>query len=197
LAPLHDHGSAGKWHRAAIQPQMRRSAIVGAGSWGTALAALWATDRRPISLWGNDSGRIARVQASRENPDYLPGVQLPSNVDATHEFAGSSNADVVVFVTPSVAMRQVASRVRAEGIKERAVLLSCTKGIEHGTGLRMSQILEEIFPSHTIAVLSGPNLAIEVAGGLPTATVIGCRDEGCAADLQAFLGSELFRIYTS
>src|SRR5207253_6219913 len=104
---------------------------------------------------------------------------------------------LVVFVTPSVAMRQVASRVRAAGINENAVLLSCTKGIEHDTGLRMSQILEEIFPSHTIAVLSGPNLAVEVARGLPTATVIGCADERCAGDLRTYLGSELFRIYTS
>ena len=176
---------------------MRRIAIIGAGSWGTALAALWASDGRPISLWGNDPQRIARVRTSRENSDYLPGVQLPSNVDATHEFAACGDADLVVFVTPSVATRQVATRVRAAGINENAVLLSCTKGIEHGAGLRMSQILEEIFPSHTIAVLSGPNLAAEVARGLPTATVIGCTDERSAADLQTFLGSELFRIYTS
>jgi glycerol-3-phosphate dehydrogenase (NAD(P)+) len=176
---------------------MRRIAIIGAGSWGTALAALWGTDGRPISLWGNDQQRIARVQMSRENPDYLPGVHLPPNVHATHEFADCGNADFVVFVTPSVAMRQIAGRVRAAGIKEKAVLLSCTKGIEHGAGLRMSQILEEIFPAHTIAVLSGPNLAVEVARGLPTATVVGCANEACAADLQAFLGSELFRIYTS
>ena len=176
---------------------MRRTAIIGAGGWGTALAALWAADGRSISLWGNDPDRIARVRTSRENPNYLPGVKLPSNVDATHEFADCGNADLVVFVTPSVAMRQVASRVRAAGINENAVLLSCTKGIEHDTGLRMSQILEEIFPSHTIAVLSGPNLAVEVARGLPTATVIGCADECCAGDLQTYLGSELFRIYTS
>jgi glycerol-3-phosphate dehydrogenase (NAD(P)+) len=176
---------------------MRRTAIIGAGSWGTALAALWATDGRAISLWGNDPQRITRVRTSRENPDYLPRVRLPSNVDPTHDFADCGTAELMVLVTPSIVMRDVATRVRAAGFKENAVLLSCTKGIEHGAGLRMSQILEEIFPSHIIAVLSGPNLAVEVARGLPTATVIGCADEGCAADLQTFLGSERFRIYTS
>src|SRR5437588_7075906 len=132
---------------------MRRTAIIGAGGWGTALAALWAADGRSISLWGNDPDRIARVRTSRENPNYLPGVKLPSNVDATHEFADCGNADLVVFVTPSVAMRQVASRVRVVGIKQSAVLLSCTKGIEHGAGLRMRQFLEEIFPWNTASVL--------------------------------------------
>ncbi|HEY2102041.1 MAG TPA: NAD(P)H-dependent glycerol-3-phosphate dehydrogenase [Chthoniobacterales bacterium] len=176
---------------------MRQTAIIGAGSWGTALAALWANDGRPISLWGNNAERIVRVQASRQNADYLPGVPLPENVRATHDFDDSRAADLVVFVTPSVAMREIAGRVRDAGIEKDAVLLSCTKGIEHGTGLRMSEVLAEIFPRHTIAVLSGPNLAVEVARGLPTATVIGCADENCATELQTFLGSELFRIYTS
>jgi glycerol-3-phosphate dehydrogenase (NAD(P)+) len=176
---------------------MRQTAIIGAGSWGTALAALWANDGRPISLWGNNAERIVRVQASRQNADYLPGVPLPENVRATHDFDDSRAADLVVFVTPSVAMREIAGRVRDAGIEKDAVLLSCTKGIEHGTGLRMSEVLAEIFPGHTVAVLSGPNLAVEVARGLPTATVIGCADENCATELQASLGSELFRIYTS
>jgi glycerol-3-phosphate dehydrogenase (NAD(P)+) len=176
---------------------MRQTAIIGAGSWGTALAALWASDGRAISLWGNNAERIARVQASRENADYLAGIPLPENVRATHNFDDCRGADLVAFVTPSMAMREIARRVSDAGVGKDAVLLSCTKGIEHGTGLRMSEILAEIFPSHTIAVLSGPNLAVEVARGLPTATVIGCADENCAAELQTFLGSELFRIYTS
>jgi glycerol-3-phosphate dehydrogenase (NAD(P)+) len=80
---------------------------------------------------------------------------------------------------------------------KNAVLLSCTKGIEHGTGMRMSQILDEILPDHTAAVLSGPNLAVEVARELPMATVIGCEETECASELQTFLGSSRFRIYSS
>ena len=80
---------------------------------------------------------------------------------------------------------------------KNSILLSCTKGIEHGTGMRMSQVLDELLPNQVVAVLSGPNLALEVARELPTATVIGCKDSECAAELQNYLGSSRFRIYTS
>lgn len=176
---------------------MKRTAIIGAGSWGTALAALWAQDDRPIALWGNSATRIASIQRSRENPDYLPRVHLPKNVCATNDFADCASADLVVLVTPSMALRQIAHQLREAGVNKNSTLLSCTKGIEHGSGKRMSEILAEIFPEQTVAVLSGPNMAVEVARGLPTATVIGCADESCATELQGFLGSELFRVYTS
>lgn len=176
---------------------MKQTAIIGAGSWGTALAALWARDGRWIALWGNDSNRINKIEVARENPAYLPGVRLPGSVRATDRLADCGGADLVVLVTPSMALRQIAERLHKTGISQSAVLLSCTKGIEHGSGKRMSEILAEIFPGHTVAVLSGPNLAVEVARGLPTATVIGCGDEDRATQLQSFLGSELFRVYTS
>jgi len=128
----------------------------------------------------------------------LPGVRLPENVLATRELGNCSGADLVVFVTPSVALREIAKRVRDAAVKDSSTpLLSCTKGIEHGSGMRMSEILSVFFPSNPIAVLSGPNLAIEVVRGLPTATVIGCANEKYAIDLQQFLGSEHFRVYTS
>jgi glycerol-3-phosphate dehydrogenase (NAD(P)+) len=176
---------------------MKCTVIIGAGSWGTALAALWAKDGRPISLWGNNPDRITRVQEARENADYLPGVRLPNNVSATHRLDDCTEADLIVFVTPSIALREIATRVLAAGVKKSGTLLSCTKGIEHGSGMRMSEILSEIFPSNPIAVLSGPNLALEVVRGLPTATVIGSANENYAIELQRFLGSEHFRIYTS
>jgi glycerol-3-phosphate dehydrogenase (NAD(P)+) len=176
---------------------MKRTVLIGAGSWGTALAALWAKDGRPISLWGNNAERITRAQETRENTDYLPGVRLPDNVRTTHKLTDCGEADLVVFVTPSMALREIATRVRDAGAKKSGTLLSCTKGIEHGSGLRMSEILSEMFPSNPIAVLSGPNLAIEVVRGLPTATVIGSANENYAIELQRFLGSEHFRIYTS
>lgn len=176
---------------------MKQTAIIGAGSWGTALAALWAKDGRPISLWGNNADRISRVQSSRENTEYLPGVQLAQNIRATHKLTDCREADVIVFVTPSIALRGIATSFRDVGVKEGALLLSCTKGIEHGSGMRMSEILSTLFPSNPVAVLSGPNLAAEVVRGLPTATVIGCANENYAIELQRFLGSEHFRIYTS
>ena len=177
--------------------KMTGTTIIGAGGWGTALAWLWAKDGRRVWLWGHNADRVVRMQKTRENSDYLPGVKLPESVHVTSEFGDCAGADLIVFVTPSTVLREIASCLRKEIGNARAVFLSCTKGIEHRTGMRMSEILREIFPEHTIAVLSGPNLAAEVAQNLPTATVIGCDDVNCAARLQGMLGSPRFRIYTS
>lgn len=176
---------------------MTTISIIGAGSWGTALAALWAKEGRDIILWGHDEARIRQVQATRQNSDYLSGVTLPVNVTATADLSACAQADLIVFVTPSTALRDVAQRFAQLKTSRDAIILSCTKGIEHGSGMRMSEILRQFFPDNRIAVLSGPNLAIEVARSLPTATVIGCEEEPCAIALQTFLGSERFRIYTS
>jgi glycerol-3-phosphate dehydrogenase (NAD(P)+) len=96
-----------------------------------------------------------------------------------------------VVVTPSTAVRTTVEQARPFIAKE-AVLLSCTKGIEHGTGMRMTQIMAEVCPEHTVAVLSGPNLAVEVSRDLPTATVLGCEQTESAEELQQYLGSARF-----
>ena len=119
-----------------------------------------------ISLWGNNAVRISRVQSSRENTEYLPGIRLPDNISATHELSDCSEAELIVFVTPSTALREIATRVRNAGSKTMRCCLSCTKGIEHGSGMRMSEILVGHFSLQIqIAVLSGPNLAVEVVRG--------------------------------
>jgi glycerol-3-phosphate dehydrogenase (NAD(P)+) len=177
--------------------KIRETVILGAGSWGTALAWLWGKDGRQVLLWGHDGDRVMRMRETRENSDYLPGLKLPGSVRVTSELSDCSGADLVVFATPSTALRKVATQLREAIGDVRAVLLSCVKGIEHGTGMRMSQILGEFFPEQKIAVLSGPNLATEVVQNFPTATVIGCNDADCAMSLQAVLGSSRFRVYTS
>lgn len=174
----------------------KRTAILGAGSWGIALAALWSKRGNAVTLWGHTPEHIEKLKTARENPDYLPGVKLPMDVNVTSELDDCAGADLVVFVTPSIALRSVAERIRPL-VSPTAVLLSCTKGIEHGTGMRMTQILAEILSQHTVAVLSGPNIAIEVSRNLPTATVLGCEQGDCAEELQQYLGSSLFRIYSS
>ena len=172
-------------------------AVVGAGGWGTALAGLWANPDRQVFLWGHNADRIARMGKIRENSEYLPGIEIPRPVCITAELGDCAGADLIALVTPSTALREITIRLRKVIGDTDAVLLSCTKGIEHRTGMRMSQILREFFPRNRIAVLSGPNLAMEVAKDLPTATVIGCEDAHCAASLQRMLGSSRFRIYTS
>ena len=176
--------------------KLERIAIVGAGGWGTALSLIWANRGHSILLWGNDESRIREIEKTRENKIYLPGVKLPNSISLTSELGDCADADLIVFVTPSTALRQVADRLRRFVSNADAVLLSCVKGLEHGTGKRMSEILAEIYPKHAVAVLSGPNLAIEVARGLPTATVLACTNPQSAADLQDFLGTSRFRIYT-
>ncbi len=174
-----------------------KTAIVGAGSWGTALAWLWGKEGRQISLWGNNAGRVERMLTTRENSDYIPGLKLPDSVKITHEFRDCADADLIVFVTPSTVLRPIAMRLQGALSNRQAVLLSCTKGIEHGTGMRMSQVIADIFPENRVAVLSGPNLAVEVVRNVPTATVIACQNPEYAAELQSFLGSSRFRIYTN
>jgi glycerol-3-phosphate dehydrogenase (NAD(P)+) len=176
---------------------IRNTAILGAGGWGTALAMLWSKRGNPITLWGHNPDRVAQLRVTRENSEYLPGVKIPESITVTDDIADCTSADLIVFVTPSVALRSVAERLRAAGPGSRAILLSCTKGIEHGTGKRMTEVLHEIFPDNTVAVLSGPNLAAEVSRDLPSAAVLGCRNPQCAEELQSCLGSERFRIYSS
>jgi glycerol-3-phosphate dehydrogenase (NAD(P)+) len=176
---------------------IRRTAILGAGGWGTALAVLWGKKGNSVVLWGNRPELVERLRTDKENIDYLPGIKLPESIEVTDDLRQCADADLIVFVTPSIALRDVAGRLRSVTIGREAILLSCTKGIEHGSGLRMSEILREFFPANTAAVLSGPNLAVEVARDLPTATVLGCTEPDCAEALQAYLGSSRFRVYTS
>jgi len=171
-------------------------AILGAGSWGTALAALWSKGDNDLRLWARDKSVAEQLQTTRENREYLPGVALPKSVRATNELRECVDVDLIVFVTPSTALRKIGEDLGKIGVSKNAILLSCTKGIEHGTGLRMSEILQQHFPQNPVAVLSGPNLAVEVARELPTATVVACTKEGCATELQSRLGSPHFRIYT-
>ena len=177
--------------------KISKTAIIGAGGWGTALACLWAENGQDVLLWGHNPDRIACMGKTRENSDYLPGVKIPHSICVTSKLGDCVGAGLIVLATPSTALRDIATQVRKTIGNTHAVLLSCTKGIEHRSGMRMSEVLSELFPHNIIAVLSGPNLAAEVAKHLPAATVIGCDDGACAASLQRLLGRPRFRIYTS
>lgn len=174
-----------------------KTAILGAGGWGTALAVLLAERENEIVVWGHDAGRVEQMQSTRQNEVYLPGTVIPDKVVFTDRMVDCADADLVLFVTPSKAVREVARQFSGLLSNRHAILLSCTKGIEHGSGLRMTEILAEFFPHNQIAALSGPNLAVEVARGLPTATALGCSEPGCADRLQRHLGTARFRVYTS
>ena len=171
--------------------------IVGAGSWGTALAFPLLGNHLPVTIWGHDAQHIARVAAARENAAYLPGVALPAELRFTHELDDLRACDLVLLVTPSKAVREVAARLSTVGLREDAALLSCTKGVERGSGLRMSEIIAECFPRHPVGVLSGPSHAEEVARQKPTALVLGCADAALAKRFQQAFSTPFFRAYTS
>ena len=176
---------------------LSRAGIIGAGSWGTALAVLLDENHLDVTLWGHDSRHIAEVAAASENRAYLPGVALPKTLRFTSELDAITGADLLLLVTPSKAMREVAARLSTTAIRENTVLLSCTKGVERGSGSRMSEILAEFFPRNPIAVLSGPSHAEEVARRMPTALVLGCREAALAQQLQQAISAPHFRAYTN
>ncbi|HWL52562.1 MAG TPA: NAD(P)H-dependent glycerol-3-phosphate dehydrogenase [Chthoniobacteraceae bacterium] len=171
--------------------------VIGAGSWGTALAQMLALrpESGDILLWGRAEDHLETLAATHENRAYLPGVRLSDRIVPTRDFEAVAACDVVLVVTPSSAIRAIATRL-AE-LNSRAVLVCCSKGIERGSGLRMSEILHSLLPEHPVTILSGPSHAEEVAIGMPTAVVLGCEDEALSAQLQQLLSGNTFRIYTN
>ncbi len=171
--------------------------IVGAGSWGTALALLLHGKGFPITLWGHEAAHIAEMRRTLANTAYLPGVALPDVWKLTTELEDLAACDLVLVVTPSKAMREVTARLSTTDLNSGAVLLSCTKGVERGSGLRMSEIIAESLPGHPVAVLSGPSHAEEVVKRMPTAIVLGAQDGALAQRLQQAFVAPSFRPYTS
>lgn len=177
---------------------MNHIAVLGSGSWGTALAFASAQKAGRVTLWGHDPKAAAGINESRSNVRYLPGIALPDHLRATSRFSDLKGADVIMAVVPSKALRQVAMDLAASGVIEPGtILLCCIKGIELHTGLTMSGILREILPDQPLAVLSGPNHAEEIARKLAAAAVIGSADDTVSQRLQEFFTLPWFRTYRS
>jgi glycerol-3-phosphate dehydrogenase (NAD(P)+) len=176
----------------------RKISVIGAGGWGTALAMLLSKNAGHVRLWAHRPAVAEEINIARTNEGFLPGIQIPSGVEASAELgAVVDGADVILLVTPSKATRDVVAQLAACRPAANAIIVSCTKGIEHDTGLLMSDIVHEYLPENPIAVLSGPNLAIEVAKGIPAAGVIGADDPSILPGLQERFSTGAFRAYTS
>ncbi len=176
--------------------------VLGAGSWGTVLALLLAQNGHGVRLWTRDRA-LEEMLRRRENARYLPGVLLPDHdlVPTTDLFQALFETQVVVFAVPSGAMREVAREV-APLLPPDALLLSAAKGLEEETGLRMSQVLEQTLSgsSNRSVALSGPNLAVEMARGVPTASVAASANPEAARAVQRLFAQQpapAFRVYTS
>ncbi|MFP8962723.1 NAD(P)H-dependent glycerol-3-phosphate dehydrogenase [Streptomyces nanhaiensis] len=178
---------------------MTRVAVYGTGSWGTAFAMVLADAGCEVTLWGRRAELAEAVNTTRTNPDYLPGVVLPEAVRATTDPAeAASGARFTVLAVPSQTLRGNLSAWRPL-LPPDTVLVSLMKGVELGTAKRMSEVIEEVAGAgpDRIAVLSGPNLAREIAERQPAASVVACRDEEVARGLQAACHTPYFRPYTN
>ncbi|GGS74817.1 NAD(P)H-dependent glycerol-3-phosphate dehydrogenase [Nonomuraea spiralis] len=166
---------------------MTKVAVFGTGSWGTTFAMVLAEAGNQVTLWGRRPELVEAIDADHANPDYLPGVRLPETLRATTDPVHAlDGADFVVLAVPSQMLRPNLTAWR-EHIPSGAVLVSLMKGIELGTTKRMSEVIREVaeVPEERVAVVSGPNLAKEIAHRQPAATVVACTDESVAERLQA------------
>jgi len=175
----------------------KKISIIGGGSWGTALALLISEHGLPVTIWAHSSAVAEEINSHHTNSHYLAGINLPLNVKATDDLAEAATADLIVVVVPSKVMRETAQSLAALNRRDGTVIVSCTKGIESGTGLLMSQVLGEFLPHCRLAVLSGPNLAQEIARQIPAASVIGSGHADLLELLQRIFSSKGFRAYTS
>lgn len=174
----------------------RQIAVIGAGSWGTALARLLAQKHTDVSLWVRQPQSAEKMRLMRQNETYLPGITLPDNLRITSDLTQLYTSSVLVMAVPSHAMRKMACELSGK-IASDAILLSCAKGFENETNLRMSEVLASVFPANPVAALSGPNHAEEVALDFPTATVIASVREDAAGQLQNLFSTRFFRPYTN
>jgi glycerol-3-phosphate dehydrogenase (NAD(P)+) len=179
--------------------EVRRVAVLGAGSWGTAFAKVMADAGRDVRLWARRPEVAAAVNQRHANPDYLPGVELPALLTATTDASAAlAGADAVVLAVPSQTLRRNLSGWR-ELLPPGCTLVSLAKGVELGTLKRMSEVVIEVagVTPDRVAVVSGPNLAREIAAEEPTATVIACTDHDRAVGLQHACTTGYFRSYTN
>lgn len=172
-------------------------AVVGAGSWGTAFAAMLAGRHESVTLWAHETEVCADLRDRRENRAFLPGFTLPPSIRPTNDLAEAvSGKTAVIFAVPSDHLRRMAARAAAH-LSPDACLVSLAKGLESVTLKRMTEVLAEASPEHAprVAALSGPTFAREVAEGKPTGATVAARDLSVARRLQGALSGSRFRLY--
>ena len=175
----------------------KSAAILGSGSFGTAIAKLLAPKLGEILIIGRDAEVARGINENHRNPIYLSDVALPHHVIAGTDVAAAASYPLLIFAVPTSATRHCAGEIAKAGLSGSAVLLSCAKGIEKDAGDRMSEILGELLPGNPVAVLSGPNHAEELAKGQPACAVIGSENAAVADALQELFTLPHFRPYTS
>ncbi len=179
---------------------MTKVACIGAGSWGTTVASLIASNGHEVVLWCRRDELAERINADRANEGYLPGIRLPDNLRATGDIEEAmSGAEVCVMGVPSHGWREVLGTITKQ-LADVEAIVSLTKGLEVDTNLRMSELVQEVVPGlppERFAMLAGPNIAKEIARRMPAAAAIACSDEKRCEWLQDIIHQPYFRIYTN
>ena len=170
--------------------------LLGGGSWGTTVASL-VTRNVPVTIWARNPETVHEINNQRTNERYLPGTTLPEKLVATNDIGEAvRDADVIIMGIPSQNFRTVLQEVK-QHIRAWVPVISLTKGLELDTGMRMTEIINEVLPGHPVGVLTGPNLAREIMAGQAAASVIAMEDEIIVRELQKVFQSGLFRVYTN
>ena len=176
---------------------MAKVSVIGAGSWGTALALLLYKNGHDVTVWSYQEEEVRMLSEKREHVSKLPGVKIPEGIFFTADIKEAvEEKDVVVLAVPSIHVRNTAKKMNAY-VKGGQILVDVAKGIEEDTLMTLSQQIEEEIPQADVAVLSGPSHAEEVGRGLPTTVCIGAHTEATAKYLQQLFMNEVFRVYTS
>ncbi|MBR3762054.1 MAG: NAD(P)-dependent glycerol-3-phosphate dehydrogenase [Lachnospiraceae bacterium] len=176
---------------------MAKVSIIGAGSWGTALAVLLDGNGHDVTLWSFLEEEVRMLREEREQKDKLPGVRISEHMHITGDLKEAvGGKDVVVLAVPSTFIRSTAAMCAAFA-EEGQIFVDVAKGIEEDTLMTMTQIIGQEIPQANVAVLSGPSHAEEVGRGIPTTIVVGAKDQATAAYLQNIFMSEKFRVYIS
>ena len=178
---------------------MSRIVVLGAGSWGTTVAKVIADGDNQVTLWARRSEQIEQMNATKQNPDYLPGVELPPGILLTSDISQAlEGAEQIYIAIPSQQLRESLSSWSGL-IPANATLISLMKGLEAGTGKRMSEVIAEATgaPLDQIAVLSGPNLALEIANQEPAAAVAACSNQERGSEVARVCSSEYFTVFTN
>ncbi len=171
--------------------------VIGAGSWGTALALLLYHNGHKVTLWSALEDEVTLLRTKRENPDKLPGVKLPEDMPVTSDLKEAvEGMDMLVLAVPSPFVRSTAQRMKTL-VSQDQVIVNVAKGIEEASLMTLSQVIKEEIPQARIAVMSGPSHAEEVGKGIPTTIVVGARSRKTAEYVQGLFMSEVFRVYTS
>jgi glycerol-3-phosphate dehydrogenase (NAD(P)+) len=176
---------------------MAKVAVIGGGAFGTALAATAARAGCEVTLWAREPEVVAEIERDHRNTLFLPGVTLPETVRAVETIAAAcAGAEIVLLVPPAQHLRSIAAEANT-AIREGVPVVIASKGIERGTGALMSEAAADVMPGHSIAVLSGPTFADELAKGLPGAVTLACRDPESGAFLAECLRTRTFKPYTT